>query len=105
MIKVVSRFHSCMRLKGLGEKLSTHQYPATSDELIDAYGESQIELPEGTETLGSVLGRTSSETFLSSAEVHETLQGNVGHEAVGRRFYSDRDAPTVAEDGPEQVSF
>ena len=105
MIKVVSGLVPCMRLNALGEKLSAHQYPATSDELIDAYGESRIELPEGTETLGSVLGRAGPETFVSSGEVHETLRGNVGHEAVGRRFYSDRDAPTVAEDGPEQVSF
>lgn len=94
-----------MHLNDIGEKLSAHTYPATSDELIAAYGDDPIELPEGEETVGSVLGRVGSETFTSAEEVEATLQGNVGHEAVGRRFYSDRDAPVAGEDGPEQVSF
>ena len=94
-----------MRLNDIGERLSAHTYPTTSDELIAAYGDDSIELPAGTETFGSVLGRVGPETFASAAEVEATLQGSVGHEAIGRRFYSDRDAPTVGEDGPEQVSF
>jgi len=94
-----------MRLDGTEDELSTHEYPATSGELIDAYGDARIELQDGAETIGAVLGRLGSETFQSAADVRTTLRGGVGHEAVGRRFYSDRDAPTVGEDGPEQLSF
>ena len=94
-----------MRLNGTGELLSGHEYPATSGELIDAYGDTRIELQDGSESLGCVLGRMGAETFASAGEVYETLQSGVGHEAVGRRYYSDRDAPTVGEDGPDPVSF
>lgn len=94
-----------MRLNGTEDQLAAHEYPATSGELIDAYGDTRIELQDGSETLGSVLGRLGSETFHSVDDVWMTLRGGVGHEAVGRRFYSDRDAPSVGEDGPDPVSF
>ncbi|WP_313692593.1 DUF5789 family protein [Halorarum halobium] len=94
-----------MRLNGTGELLSAHEYPATSGELIDAYGETRIELQDGSESLGTVLGRMGAETFASAGEAYEALQSGVGHEAVGRRYYSDRDAPTVGEDGPTPLSF
>ncbi|WP_348607152.1 DUF5789 family protein [Halobaculum rarum] len=94
-----------MRLNGTEDELSAHEYPATSGELIDAYGDTRIELQDGSETIGAVLGRLGSETFHSADDVWMTLRGGVGHEAVGRRFYSDRDAPAVGEDGPDQISF
>ncbi|MFC7070425.1 DUF5789 family protein [Halobaculum lipolyticum] len=94
-----------MRLNGTEDQLSTHEYPATSGELIDAYGDARIELQDGTDTVGAVLGRLGAETFHSADDVMMTLWGGVGHEAVGRRFYSDRDAPTVGENGPDPVSF
>ncbi|QLG61005.1 DUF5789 family protein [Halorarum salinum] len=94
-----------MRLNGTGELLNGHEYPATSGELIDAYGDVRIELQDGSESLGAVLARMGAETFSSPTEAYEALQSGVGHEAVGRRYYSDRDAPTVGEDGPDPVSF
>ena len=94
-----------MRLNGTGDKLDTHEYPATREEIIEAYGDSRIELPNGTETLGSVLERIGDETYEDSTDARTAVFTGVGHEAVGRRFYSDRDPTMPGESGPEPVSF
>ncbi|WP_435123835.1 DUF5789 family protein [Halobaculum sp. D14] len=94
-----------MRLTGTDADLTDHSYPATSGELIDAYGECRIELQDGAESVGTVLGRLGPDTFESAEEVRDALYGGVSAEAIGRRFYSDRDAPAVGEDGPTQLSF
>lgn len=94
-----------MRLNGTGDKLDTHEYPATRDEIIEAYGNSRIDLPNGTETLGEVLARISDETYEGPEDARTAVFTGVGHEAVGRRFYSDRDPTALGESGPEPVSF
>jgi hypothetical protein len=94
-----------MRFDGTDELISEHSYPATSEELIAAYGDSEIQLPNGTETLGTVLGRLGAETYECPQDVLDALYTGVGHEAVGRRFYSDRDVYALGESGPDQVSF
>ncbi|MFC6725600.1 DUF2795 domain-containing protein [Halobium palmae] len=94
-----------MHLEGTGDLIDDHSYPATSAEMIAAYGDSEIELQDGTETLGTVLGRLGPETYHSAQDVRDALYTGVGHEAIGRRFYSDRDAYALGENGPEQVSF
>lgn len=94
-----------MRLNDTGNPIDAHQYPATTAELVEAHGNVPLELPNGSESVGEVLSRLGEATYESPEEVHEALQSVVGHEAVGRRFYSDRDAPTLGEYGPEPVSF
>jgi hypothetical protein len=94
-----------MRLNRTGEVIERHEYPATSDELIDAYGDYRIELQDGSESLATVLGRVGPETYERPEDVRESLFGAVGHEAVGRRYYSDRDGPTLTESRPTQLSF
>jgi hypothetical protein len=82
-----------------------HRYPATTTELIAAYGDSEIQLQNGTETIGDILGRLGEETFDDPAAVRDALMGGVSHKAIGRRFYSDRDQYTPGEHGPDPVSF
>lgn len=94
-----------MRLNRTEALVDDHEFPATSDELIDAYGDVEIELQDGTETVATVLGRLGAETYQSSEDVRDALRTGVSHKAIGRRFYSDRDAYAIAENGPEQVSF
>jgi hypothetical protein len=94
-----------MRLNGASDLIDNATYPATSDDFIDNYGTHVIELQQGEETLGEVLSRLGSETYESPADVYAAVFSAVSHEAIGRRFYSDRDAPTVGESGPQQVSF
>ena len=94
-----------MRLNRTDEVIDRHEYPATSEELIEAYGNHRIELQNGSESLAEVLGRVGPDTYDRPDDVREALFGAVGHEAIGRRYYSDRDQTTLAESGPQQVSF
>lgn len=94
-----------MRLNGTGEAIDAHEYPATSEELIDEYGEYEIEIHDDTETLSEVLGRLGADTYRDADDVREALFSAVDASAVGRRFYSDRDPGTPGEGGAELVSF
>jgi hypothetical protein len=92
-------------LDDAGEKLDAHTYPATTDELIEAYGDLELQLPNGTETLGDALAHMPSETFRNEEEARFTAYSAVSSKAIGRKGYSDRDPVCPGEDGPGQVSF
>ncbi len=94
-----------MEINTTGDLFDDHSYPATTSELIASYGDTELTLQNGTETVGDILGRFGEETFSDPAAVRETLFAGVSHKAIGRRFYSDRDPATTGEDGPTQVSF
>jgi hypothetical protein len=94
-----------MSLKQATELLRQHDYPATTDQLTDSYGDYELDLPNGTETLGEVLRRVESETFGSSGEAEELLYSAVSSKAIGRKGYSDRDPTTLGTLGPGEVSF
>ena len=94
-----------MRLMDNDDAIEGHEFPATSDELVEAYGDRTIELQNGDETLAEVLGRLGSETYSSPQDVYDAVYAGVSANAIGRRFYSDRDPTTLGEDGPEQLSF
>ncbi|AGB17344.1 hypothetical protein Halru_2770 [Halovivax ruber XH-70] len=95
-----------MHLPGTVTLADELEYPATTDELIAAYGDQPIELPNGTETVGDALGRISRETFESPDEFRLTLQSALSDKAVGRVGYSDRDPnPPGSVYQPQQLSF
>jgi hypothetical protein len=87
------------------DRVDAHTYPATTEDLIEAYGEMQLEYSNGTETLGDALARLESETFQSSEEARMAVYSALGSEAIGRKGYSDRDPLHVGETGPEPLSF
>lgn len=88
------------------ELVATHDYPATTQELIDAHGEDVLELQNGTETVGEALGHLPQETFASPKEARDTLYAAVSEKAIGRAGYSDRDpTPPGSPDGPPPLSF
>jgi hypothetical protein len=94
-----------MRLNGTGDLIRSLEYPMTSAELIETHGDATIELQRGDETLGEVLERIGTETYDAPDEVVDALYNGVSHQAIGRRFYSDRDAFTPGEQGHDPVSF
>ncbi|MFC4450717.1 DUF5789 family protein [Halorussus aquaticus] len=94
-----------MSLKQATELLRQHDYPATTNQLADSYGDYELDHPNGTETLGEVLRRVEDETFSSSIEAEELLYSAVSSGAIGRKGYSDRDPTTLGTMGPGQVSF
>jgi len=87
------------------EQFDTHSFPTTSDELIEAYGDQIIELPNGTERLGDVLARMGPTVYESAADARLAARSAVSNKAIGRVGYSDRDPVAIGEDGPDQVSF
>lgn len=92
-------------LSNAGDKIDDHSYPATTEELIAAYGDVELDLANGTETLGDALGRLGNETFDSAEEVRLATYSAVGADAVGRKHYSDRDPTAPGEDGHDHLSF
>ncbi len=48
-----------------GQMLDEHKYPTTSEELATEYGDQPLDLPNETETLGSVFDRLVDERFES----------------------------------------
>jgi len=80
----------------LREALETHDYPTTQQELIEEYGDETLDLPDGGETLSSVLAeREMAEDdgnieYESADEVYQDILNMVGDRAVGRTDYSDR---------------
>jgi len=94
-----------MSLKQATALLDRHEYPATSDQLADSYDDYELDLPNGTETLGEVFARGASETFADAREARETMYSAVSGKAIGREGYSDRDPTVLGTEGPEQVSF
>ncbi len=86
---------------GLDEKLKQHEYPTTVEELVDEYGDHELELPGGQESFGEALEPYSAEPdqqFNDADEVRQAVLNMVGDEAVGRPRYSDRGVEDDAED-------
>ena len=87
------------------EMFTTHEYPATTTDLIDSHGHLTLELPNGSETIADVLGRMTEETYDNAEEARLATYSAVSQKAIGRKGYSDRDPICMGEDGPDEVSF
>lgn len=92
-------------LNGLDDRIGAHTYPATTEEVIEEHGDIELELPNGDERLGDVLGRLGTETFETAEDLRLAALSAVSSNAVGRKGYSDRDPSCLGEDGHDQVSF
>lgn len=99
-------FVSLMRLMADADaSFDAHEFPATTEELIDEYGEVELRLPNGTERLGDALGRLGEETYADAEEVKLVARSAISEKGIGRKGYSDRDAPSVGENGHDEISF
>ena len=63
------------RLDDLDEALETHDYPATTDELVEAYGNYKIETQRGEESLEEVLASTDNQTYDSPDDARSRILG------------------------------
>ncbi|WP_248895744.1 DUF5789 family protein [Haloplanus halobius] len=94
-----------MIFNGTVDQIDALDYPATTDEIIDECGDCELELQRGTEELGDVLSRLGAEEFDAPEDVRLSIRSAVGHKAIGRRFYSDRDPTALGESGPTPLSL
>ncbi|WP_458190383.1 DUF5789 family protein [Haladaptatus sp. NG-WS-4] len=95
-----------VELGELSDELDSHDYPASADELVEEYGDYEIEYENGSETLEEVLGPMN-DTFEDADGVRQSIMTMVDSGAVGRQRYSDRGAGSKQTEGedPDQESF
>ena len=95
-----------VELGELDDELESHDYPTSSTELVSEYGDHEIELPGGSQTLEEVLGilDQNDERFDEPEEARQAIYNLVGTEAVGRDRYSDRagETPDEGKDGEDE---
>jgi len=82
----------------LAEKIDTHTYPVASTDLIEAYGDYELELLDGTRTLRDLFEPLQGEQFQSPADARQAVFNVVDEGAIGRKGYSDRTPPAPGED-------
>lgn len=63
------------RLGDLDEALETHDYPTTTDEVVETYGDYEIETQGGTKSLKEVLASTDNQTYDSADDVRSRVLG------------------------------
>lgn len=90
----------------LREKIDAHEYPATSQELVEEYGHYELELQDGTQSFEEILEPFGEESYQSADSVRQAVFSMVGDEAVGRVGYTDRGTSTTGtseEEDPESL--
>lgn len=63
------------RLGDLDEALESHDYPATTTELVEAYGEYELETQSGEKSLEAVLSSTEDQMYESAEDVRKRVLG------------------------------
>lgn len=95
-----------IELGDLNDDLEAHDYPASSGELTDEYGDRELDLPDGSESFAEVLEPVGDKEYESAEEVRQDVFNFVGSDAVGREGYSDRGtAPDQGEGEDEPKSL
>ena len=88
----------------LQDDLEAEEYPLSADELLDRYGDREVQHASGSVTLRELLDGNSEERYESADEVHQAVLNMVGEGAEGRKDYTDREPNARGEDF-EQQSF
>lgn len=65
------------RLGDLDEALDDHDYPTSTDELIEAFGDRTVETRGGWKSVEEVLAPVGDETYDSADDVRSRIQGLV----------------------------
>jgi hypothetical protein len=63
------------RLGDLDDALDAHDYPTTTDELVAAYGDREVETRGGSESVEDLLAPVDDETYHSADNVRNRIQG------------------------------
>lgn len=72
-------------LEDVERHLGDLEYPVTGEELASEYATDPMDLPNETESLGSVFDRLANERFESAAQAREAIYGEITGEAGGRQ--------------------
>ncbi|WP_276272067.1 DUF5789 family protein [Haloarcula litorea] len=99
-----ARVHG-VELGDLDSRLSEHDYPASAEEIVERYGDAELDLTDETTTLESVLGphESTGQTYDSAEAVRTAIYNLVEEDAVGESGYSDRGGTARPDDGTESL--
>jgi len=87
------------------ELLGRATYPTTSEELAEEYATDAIDLPNKTESLGSVFDRLVDERFDSADEAREALYGEItGPAGPDSEYDEGRDLADLDDAAQEDLS-
>lgn len=86
----------------LAEALENESYPMKMAAVLETYGEHELELEDGSTTVGKVLSEEREREFEDAEEVRQAIFNMVGAAAVGRRGYSDRGGETPEKDADDE---
>lgn len=97
------------RTEGILEDVESHlgglEYPVTGEEIATEYGTEAIDLPNETESLGSVFDRLANEEFESAEEAREAIHGEITGGAGGRTEANpERDLERLEEETEESLT-
>lgn len=85
--------------------LGRHKYPTTSEELATAYADEPLDLPNETESLGSVFDRLVDERFDTVEEAREALYGELtGPAGSDREYNEERDLTELEESAQRDLT-
>jgi hypothetical protein len=90
----------------LAEELENESYPLSHEELLDRYGDRELELIDRSTVLREVLGPENEQEYEDAEGVRQAIFNMVGDGAIGREGYSDRggNSPEIDDsDGDESV--
>lgn len=74
----------------LAEDLEDESYPITHTELLDRYGDRELELASGEATLREVLQSENEAEYEDAESVRQAIFMMVSDDAIGREGYTDR---------------
>ncbi|WP_449289602.1 DUF5789 family protein [Natronorubrum daqingense] len=86
-----------VELGELGDELESADYPLSEDELLEEYGDEEIDMEGETATLEELIGPLNEDEYRDYGEVEQAIMNMVGDEAIGRKNYSDRTPPAAGE--------
>ena len=66
------------QLGDLDEALESHDYPVTTNELVEAYGDYELETQGGNKSLRDVLSSTDDQIYDSADDVRRRVLGLIG---------------------------
>lgn len=95
-----------MEVRDLDRLLDDVSFPVDTSELISTTEGQIIEYPNGKEeTVATLLERVVSEEYTHRSDAELVIRSALREEAVGRKWYSDRDPPNLVAEQYDPVSF
>lgn len=82
-----------MRVNDLLARLDNLTYPTTTDGVIAALDDPELQLPAGSDRLSAVFTRTSMTALDCAEDAKISVLSALNEDAIGRKGYSDRDPP------------